>query len=59
MLFGKSKPLPVKKSESKKLNNKVSKALKDSKGKCVKCKNNPRKGEALFCKKCLKNIWSF
>lgn len=52
------KPKKPKKSGSKKLDNKVSKALKVSGGKCVKCHKRNRKGEALFCSKCLKGIWS-
>jgi hypothetical protein len=54
-----SKPKPVKKSGSKKLDNKVKKALKASGGKCVKCRKRNRKGAALFCSKCLKSIWKF
>lgn len=58
-LFFKTATKQVKKSGVKWLDKKVSKALKASGGKCVKCKKRNRKGVALFCSKCLKNIWSF
>lgn len=51
-LFGK-KPEPVKKTGSKSLDDRVKKALKASGGKCVTCKKRPRKGAALFCRRCL------
>ena len=47
------KPLPVKKTGSKSLDKKVEKALKKSGGNCVNCMKRPRKGHALFCRKCL------
>jgi hypothetical protein len=52
-------PKPVKKSGNKRLDNKVSKALKGSGGKCIKCKRKNRKGGALWCSGCLKKMWSF
>lgn len=45
-------PKPVKKSGVKKIDRKVSKALKSSKGKCVSCKKNKRQGDSLFCRSC-------
>lgn len=59
MFFNKPKAKPVKKSGCQKLDKKVSSALTASKGKCVQCKKGTRAGEALFCKKCLKNMWNF
>lgn len=47
------KPKPVAMSKSKSLNNRVKKALKESKGKCVGCHKRERVGSALFCKRCL------
>jgi len=47
------KPKPVAKSGSKRLDSKVDKALKKSKGKCVGCHKRARVGSALFCKRCL------
>jgi hypothetical protein len=59
-LFGLfDKPKPVKKSGIKWLDSTVSKALKKSGEKCVKCRKRNRKGGAVFCSKCLKGIWSF
>jgi hypothetical protein len=58
-LFFKAATKQAKKSGVKWLDKKVAKALGTSGGKCVKCKKRNRKGGALFCSKCLKNIWSF
>jgi hypothetical protein len=52
-LFG-EKPKPVKKSGVKALDRKVSKALKASNDKCVRCKKGARVGASLFCRKCHK-----
>lgn len=46
-------PKPVKKSGSKRLDTRVSKALDKSGGKCVACKKRRRSGAALFCVVCL------
>lgn len=47
------KPKPVAMSGSKRLDNRVKKALKKSKGKCVGCHKRQRVGAALFCRRCL------
>lgn len=46
--------LPIVKSGSKRLDNRVSNALKASSGKCIHCKKHYRYSKALFCKKCLR-----
>ena len=46
-------PKPIPKCGSKRLDNKVEKALKKSGGLCANCKKRKRVGAALWCYKCL------
>lgn len=58
-LFTKTATKQVKKSGVRWLDKKVAGALEKSAGKCVKCRKAKRKGQSLFCRKCLNKIWSF